>query len=396
MKLTKLLLLSAGMLSVSALASCGTKDEKAALEKVMKGTIITENATGAPVVSGTPSELDGFKNTCLDLTTVQIKNKKNVKITWEVVSNKDKVKSQAKLDDNHDRLKFNYGSHAEGHDDQYETTEVELKATGKCGGAKLTKNYKVVLKHNKNIYDALSLEEFYAAEGDRYAIQDEDYGLPGNHGQQYNYVKVSGKLEYMSPDGNWGLLSDGDHVVELYQLTKSTDYAMCEVGKYLDVYGSVSQYKGNLQVQYCNFIEEMSDHSRIQAMTEYGEMPEDMNTSVAFNSGVMSRIATLSNVEVLKFFDKNNNEKAATDFDAGDRFVIQVQKGAKKFNIAYDYHAAKGDDTLTAAFNSFIKGLSAGDHINVKGTIRYNIDGDLAKPGGEYQLTPYFAEHLSK
>ena len=401
MKHTKLLMVVASSFAAMSLASCGTKEEKAALEKVMKGTIITENATGAPVVSGTPSDLDGYKNTCLDLTTLQVKNKKNVKIEWKVLSNESAVKSVSALDDNHNRMRFDYGSHKEGDENDYTTTEVKLQAKGKCGGAKLTKEFTVNLKNNKNIYDKLSLENFYRVEDgeNKYAFQNDDYTIAGNHGQQYRYVEISGKLEYMSPDGNWGLLSDGNHVVELYQLTKSTDYDQAVVGKYLTVWGSISQYNGNLQVQYCNFIEEMSDHSAIADMVEYGEMKAGMNTKasedyVPFTAGIMNRVGELKGAQVVELQDKDGKVINFNTFNPEVRQVLKVTKGGNNFMIAYDYHVSKGDEEVATAMRNFFGNLSVGQEISLEGTIRYNLAAGL-KEGGEYQITPFLKSHVS-
>ena len=390
MKLTKLLLLSATALGTLTLTSCGgTKEEKAALEKVMKGTIISENSTGSPVVSGTPTDLDGYKNTCVDLTTVQIRSKKTINIEWKVLAGEDKVKSKGALDDNHDRMKFIYGSHAEG-SDAFDTTEVKLQATGKCGGAKLVKEFVVNLKHNKDIYDDMSLEQFYAVAGGHYAFQDDEFNIKGNHGQKYYYVHVQGKLEYLSPDGNWGLLSNGDRVIELYQLSKSTDYEVAAEGKYLDVWGSISQYKGNPQVQYCNFMEEMSDHSAIAPMTEYGEMSSD----ISWLSGQMNRVGTLSNATVKSIVDANGAEMQFSSFNAQVRQVITVTKDEVDYQVAYDYHVAKGVDELESQFNSFFRGLAVGNSVSFKGTLRYS--NDALTSGGEFTITPYLPSHLVK
>lgn len=405
MKLRKLIALGLGSVAAMAvLTACpkpaeATADQLEAVEKVLKGTAVTESGNGAPVVADTPTVLEGYKNVYLTLLKskkqkVSSGEKLDVTVEWSYdQALQPYVRELLNKDNEHDVLKFKYGhkktdSHGDITDEDPDTTRFTLKATAKAGAATLEKNFIVDLNHNDNIYDEVSLAQLYALNGagDNFAFMD-GTSIKGNHAQTYYYVAVKGKLEYLSPDGNWGLLSDGNHMMELYQLTKSTDYdvALANVGDYIKVYADVSHYKGNIQVAYCNFIEKLSDHSGIAERVDYGELPENMNEPgqtgyVPFYAGINNMNGTLTNVTV------KSGEFAS--FNKDGRFTFVVTKGSKDFTIAYDYHVGANSSDVGAECDRVIKSLAVGNTVTIKGTIRYCNDAGIIE-GGEFQLTPY-------
>ncbi len=423
MKLNKLLMLAAGTATaVITLAACAkkpTEDQLEAVEKALKQTVLTESGAGAPVVPGTPQDLEGYKNVSLTMTKakkqkVSSGEKLDVTIEWSYdESLKEYVRSFGEMDNEHDIMKFNYGhANVDEHGDvidptyktNFSTTEFKLKAVAKAGPATLEKEFIVNLKHNASVYDRLTIAELYARTGDQYVWQKDKKNINGNHNQTYYYVEVSGKVEYVSPDKNWGLLSDGNHMIELYQIKESTDKDICEEGEYITVKADISQYKGNVQLAYCNFMEKMADHSAIQPLTQYGELSENINKKgetgyEIFCSGIGNNIGTLSNVEVVKLLDKDGNEVPAgfPAFNKDARQIIVVKKGTTEFWIAHDYHTATNDSAFGNELATVVKGLSAGDHVDIKGTLRYAKEGDEPfDEGGEWQLTPFQAGDFIK
>jgi hypothetical protein len=411
MKIRKLIALSLGSAAaMAALAGCpkpgATADQLEAVEKVLKGTSVTESGQGAPVLPDTPTLLEGYKNVYLTLLKskkqkVSSGEKLDVTVEWSYDSALEPyVRELINKDNEHDVLKFKYGhkktdEHGDITEDAPDQTRFTLKATAKSGEATLTKEFLLDLNHNDNIYDNVTLAELYAKNeaGTNFAFMD-GTSIKGNHKQTYYYVAVAGKLEYLSPDGNWGLLSDGNHMMELYQLTKSTDYdvAVANVGDYIKVYADVSQYKGNVQVAYCNFIEKLTDHSAIAPRVDYGELPENMNVAgeedfVPFYAGINNMNGTLTGVTV------KSGEFAS--FNKGGRFTFVVTKGSQDFTIAYDYHVGANDSDVGNELDRVIKSLAIGNTITVKGTIRYCNDAGIAE-GGEYQLTPYRLGDIAK
>ena len=408
MKLKNLLLVGFCSLGVLSLTSCGgTKDEKEAIEKTFKGTVATESKNGSPLVTSAAAELIGEENVYLSLTKTQKKKVssgavKEVKIEWQYDSKYDSlVKGVDKLDDEHDRVKFNYKTRkTDGSGnvlDSFDVDEFVITATATCGGAKDTRTFKANVQHNRAVYDEITLEQFYEKKSTAgtedpvggaeyvYKFQDPESGyIVGNHGQKYNFIKVSGKLEYIAPDYNWGLLSDGEKMLELYRLDASTDKDVLEVGKYYDIYAEVGTYKGNVQASFCHYIEEMSDHSSIAAAVDYGELPAKMNDSsdshfVSFCDGVNNRVGYLTNVSLVADMPSINVE---------GRFTFLVEKDGEQFTIAHDYHVAKNSSDVGAEIARVLTGLHAGDRLNLKGTIRYVNDNGV-QPGGEFQLTPF-------
>ena len=94
MKLNKLLMVSAAsLLSLATLTGCpkaevATADQLEAVEKALKQTVLTESGAGSPVVAGSPTDLEGYKNVSLTMTKVRNKlkvssgEKVDVTIDW--------------------------------------------------------------------------------------------------------------------------------------------------------------------------------------------------------------------------------------------------------------------------------------------------------------------------
>ena len=426
MKLNKLLMVSAAsLLSLATLTGCpkaevATADQLEAVEKALKQTVLTESGAGSQVVAGSPTDLEGYKNVSLTMTKVRNKlkvssgEKVDVTIDWSYDSSLEQyVRSFQEFDNEHDLMKFNYGhAQTDEHGDVidptyktgYTTTEFKLKATAKAGPASLEKEFIVNLKHNASVYDKLSIAQIYETEGGQYKWQKDKKNIKGNHNQTYYYVEVSGKVEYVSPDKNWGLLSDGNHMIELYQIKESTDKDVCEVGEYITVKADISQYKGNVQLAYCNFMEKMADHASITPLVTVGELSGNINQKgeegyQTYCSGIGNNIGTLTDVAVKELRDKDGNVVSAgfSAFNKDARQIIVVTKGGHDIWIAHDYHTAANSAAFGDELSSVVKSLSVGDHVNFKGTLRYAKDGDEPfDEGGEWQLTPYQAGDFVK
>lgn len=416
MKLNKLLMVSAATFtSLMALTACpkekATADQLEAVEKALKQTVLTESAAGSPLVPGTPADLEGEKNTTLELTKfkkgqkVSSGAKLDVEFEWSYDSSYESlIRAREEKDEAHDLIKFNYHharTDASGdvidYKTEYDTDEFKLKCVAKCGPATLEKEFIANLKHNAAVYDPISMADVYRLNGagTAYAWQQVVDGeispknIQGNHKQNFYFVEVSGKVEYISPDKNWGLMSDGNRMVELYRVDECQDKAFVEPGEYITVKAEVSHYKGNVQLSFVRFVEKMADHSAILDRVDYGELPAKMNVDgdaayVAYCSGDANRIGQLSNVTV-KTIDTST-------FNKGARFTFDVTKDGQDFTIAYDYHTGAHDSDVGNDLAQAIKSLSVGSTVTVKGTLRYvatNGDDEPFSKDGAWQLTPY-------
>ena len=387
--------------------------ENEAIQAALLEDVAISSMSSSAISSDTINELEGLYNTSLSLTTKLTETlsdgrTKDITIEWQYNDSlAEYVKSLSVVSESQSKLKFNYGSaHTDSagnvidptYKTEFDTTTFVLTAVYTCGGTSQTKSFTLRLDHNAPIYDDINLTQLYAknSDGNNFEFVN-GTNIKGNHNQTYYYVAVSGKLEYVSPDGNWGLLSDGNHVVEVYQLSRFTDYdvAAANVGNYVTIYGNVSHYKGNIQIAYACRIDILTDSSAISPLVEYGELPEGMNDTsstdyVPFYEGIHNQIGQLTNVEVVKLVSYyDNSEIPFSSFNKGTRSFLIVKKGSHLFTIAYDYHTASNSSLFGDEIESIIKNLSAGDHVTVKGTIRYSSDDYSFSANGEYQLTPF-------
>lgn len=413
MKISKLLLASLAPIALLAVTGCNKKataDQLEVVEKAFKTLCVSETIGGNPVSINAPMDIKGEENCALELTkTKPVKASSGEKLTVTMeysfdASYNDVVKEVLAKDPEHDLIKFNYGhidTDLEGNiiPDSFRVTEFKLKAKAICGPATCEKEFVINLQHNKAIYDAKTIADVYAIHpaGGRYAFQeiDETTGktyIAGNHGQNFNYIAIKGKLEYVAPDYNWGLFSDGEKMMELYRLDLSTDKNILEVGKYYTMYGEIAQYKGNVQVSYISYIEDLADHSAVADRVDYGELPAGINNSASpqfthYYEGINNRYGKLTSVTV------KTETSEFSSFASGARFTFEVTKDDETFTIAYDYHIAANDNESGLNVAQRIAGLHKGDTITIKGTIRYASD-DL-NDNGEWQLIPMVAGDIA-
>ena len=351
--------------------------------------------------SGTTPYLQGYLNDRVRLmTSYEYSTNYNISISWSPIDGSEKIKSAIHYYSYYE-VSFNYGTINNPSAGTFSTSYVAFEATLSLNYSSLKCTYIIALDNNKPIYDTMSIAELHSLNGDKYSFQDDDYNIMGNHNQEYYYVGVSGKLEYITPDCNFAILSDGEHSIEMYGgSTTSLDYDKLTVGNYYTVYGRLSNYLGQMQLIYCNYIETISDPSSISEPVPYGEMAEGMCDSasenfVPFYSGITSRFASLSGVYVKELRDTHGNVIPFSSFTMMSRQYLIVTKGEYDFTIYYDYHVVVCKESLAYYYENIIRNLNVNDRISVQGVIRYRNESDgTISPGGVYTLTPYQESHL--
>lgn len=288
--------------------------------------------------------------------------------------------------------------------------DFALTATVKCGSATASKsqNYFAHLKAPTLQYDSITIADVYKlnAAGTNFDIVDEaqDYFKP-NHGQKYFYCKVKGKVNYCAPDGNWGLISDGNQVMEIYAGagTKLTEEFFPALGTgYVEVVGNLSMYLGNIQIGYIYQINALSDHSMIAEPTGWNEVTTENYANVhqytpLWMNGFWKVSATYNgNIK-----DSNGNDITDPSKIVDKRFTFEVKVGDKVLVIAWDYHADNGvtdADAGLGIFNEFkakIVSLKVGDPVNIKGTMRFVRTEGVFKDKGAWNLVPFYKGQLA-
>lgn len=404
-----------GCAAVMSLASCNgggnAQGEAAAVEKAKKASICALAASGTPVLADTNTTLSGDAQDQLLLTAKQVTKIEGQNYTVDIAWSYDATKYSANVkgisdvegDANHKKMEFIYPTN----DHTGDLPVVEFSAHLTCGSASADAKYIVTLDKVNTIFDDLTIAQIIAVKdsttfvpGEKmFALQNDDHdGYMMNHNQKYYYVRTSGKLIYLSPDKNWGLLADGQNVIQLYQISKCSMKDVAVQGKYLTIEGNLGNGYGNLQLSYITKIEEMSDHSKIAEPAEYGELKEGLNEkshadylNYAGDGKISNAIVSLTGVTFAGTDDP-------IDQDLKGRFVFNVKKGTHIFKIAYDYHVydQAGGTSGLDAWKDLLRNAKTGETVfNIKGTCRYSNDdgGHGFGKEGVWAVTPFEPSH---
>lgn len=385
------------------LSSCGpSADQTAAVEKIAGAAIVT--ADGSPLLAGTASEIFGDENTPLMMTVSQVTNingnKMTVEIDWTYDASYQSLVAAFEVvegDATHKMMTFNYPTMGA------EIANFKFTANLKCGPAVATAQFEVNLNPVTHIWDKMTLAQLYArnSAGTNYAFIDETgTKIATNHGQDYYYVDVCGKLLYVSNDGNWGVIADGQYYIEIYAGSaydlKPSSYPALVVGNYIEVRGNIGQYQGCPQIGFITRIQLMEDHSSIADPVPFGNVSEEQFNSWNQYDGLVHRYATYNDV-VYNGNIKNKNSVAitASSIVLTERFTFEVKIGSTVAVIAFDYHtnndgSSGSDPNVARAIRTILLASTAGTtHLKIDGTLRYvSTSTNYWDNTGSYQLTP--------
>lgn len=406
MKGKKLLLLGLGLGMSAVLASCGGLSEEAAnklIEKAFTMNVVT-TSKGTIVTDTIVADLSATSNDSLIVTTKQTvkdgdkKYDVDFEYTWEDSEEAPVVKEYTDIEDDttHKVVTFNYPYQGK------DPIEFTVKGTGKLSGFVVSKDFKIRLNPTTIEFDEIKISDLYKknSAGNNFAYVDTTTGkIKPNHSNAFYYVTVKGKLTYISPDGNWALMGDGEHSAQLYQIAKSVaTWKNLVVGKYYEVDCEVSNGYGNIQLSFISRMDECSGEG-IADPVGMGVLPEGINNKDnanfhAFFCGDSNRDAELSNVTLKTY--------SSSSFKYGARYTFTVTNGSEDIIIAYDYHVAasgnKDQDEVYKAFKTVLDGATVGStKLDIKGTFRWaDADGkNNIGPNGAWQVVPYLASHIA-
>lgn len=391
-------------LAAALLGGCrgGSSNGQAAVDKVMGGNVCMLNGV-TPIVSGTTSECSGDTNDYVQVVTKQIVAVNDAKVTvdvaWSYAGFEADVFRFRTIDgdDYHKNFEFNYpaiGAAAKA---------IEIVATPSVDGKAFTAvKFSLSLKAMTVNFPEWSISKIYELndEGTMFKhVSDATKGYyegtqPEGTDPNYCYIKTYGEVVYLAPDGNWGLIADGEKWIEIYagaayNLSSKT-YADLKVGAKVYVYGEVTHYLGNVQVGYISKVVEMSDPQRVTAPSAVKTLDEAFFTANKQICQDMNRFVTVSG----KFKSKSISVDSARG-----TFVITI--GSKDVTIAYDYHTAKeGSSTLFSEMKTILDSATTATTITVKGTLRWANTSKEASPvygntAGMWTVVPYLPGHVA-
>jgi len=245
--------------------------------------------------------------------------------------------------------------------------------------------------------------------------------------KQYLYLNVIGKVIYLAPDGNWGLLADGENVLEFYAGSAAKSLTPTNwpnfSKEYVKISANMGHYHGNVQygfltkVAECTaaekaLIEEPTMNFRQLTQEKLESLKVDGFTAqlqacevdgVVLEGSLRQVTGTLVANSIATTETVNNQEVekplTADTVLAGQRFTFKLQVGTETMTVAYDYHADKtASNGLFNALQAALK-KGAGTSITIKGTMRYS--GNNSSPfvyegnNGVWNITPFDVSHVS-
>ena len=245
----------------------------------------------------------------------------------------------------------------------------------------------VNLGADKAVYkfkSTLDIMDYEPEAGQKYS----PYFAGNNEGaeEDYLYVGVKGKVIYLAPDGNWGLIADGDQVMEIYAgagtKLKAENFPNL-ANEYVCVWGNISQYTGNVQLSFISKITKIEASEITEPTKTYATLDasaiaalknpenEGYDSHKQFIDGFSNSLAKVTGTFVAGSL-KDRDGKAVSGFDklVDNRFTFELKVGTEKMTIAYDYHTNIG--AKTNLFSEYVAQLKKGGNITVKGTARYN------------------------
>ena len=245
--------------------------------------------------------------------------------------------------------------------------------------------------------------------------------------KQYLYVNVKGKVLYLSPDGNFGLIADGEECMEIYAgagtklLTKN--WPNLAVGNYVTVVGNMGQFCGNVQLGFITKIlkanasdvnpvpETLNFHAldaeAIAALTKEGYTAQTQALKVGGidMNGSLRQVTGTVKTDSYRYCTGNADNSAdwhtttsTSDLVRSNRFMFDLDVGGgQSFTVYYDKHST--DSSNTGIYDAVKAGLAKGSQITVKGMMRYfgndSMPFVLKGNTGHWTITPFDASHVA-
>jgi len=365
------------------------------------------------------------------LTNAYTYKGKKVEFTWNVPTGQPYFKKilQPETDEDHQFIEVNYLGYA--HKEEMGTLTWNISKI-KCGSAVAESpdvTYQCRFQNETILHTSTTIDELLAFHTNEkvVTVDDVDYKWPStydlidydqvdgdgkpnpyfiqsdvdNPDAGYYYTNVKGKVIYLAPDGKFGLIGDGESVLQIYAGSGTalleSNYPYLGVGKYVTVSGNMSQYCGNVQLGYVTKIqpadasevtdpsgtynqlsaaeiqtfETYADHAQIQAVEVDGVI---MANSLRKVTGTV-KSGTLK-VCTGKAENKDDWKAADSLADKGKRYMfdIEVSDGTgvddpkATFTVYYDKHVAVGAGA--SVFNN-LKTAYASGSVTVEGFATY-------------------------
>lgn len=443
-------LLTASFIAIAGLTACGgadvpgpvanikggSTDEKTAIQQCIENSPTAVLGTVSVFPNGTSYDASADNGDFLLLGTKIIGVEVNmtmfdVEIEWNVDTTSPYFESIQDLSDTQKVVQFKFPTNGDA------VYDFSLKSV-KCGGAVSTDPQctyslnlkKPVYKHvdetiaNLNACSAAPIAQKNGEYGYKMIKYDQKspYWVGNNPGTEkdYYYVNVSGEMIYTAPDGNWGLLADGENIIEVYAgsgtgIMASNFPAINK--KYVTVSANMGQYTGNIQLGFVTYIKEASAANKKTATINYqkintewlnkldkeyeAEIEDKDDGGNVIGTHTEYKHSQLQNVPGMNLssalVEVTGTYVDGSYVSSGKRFTFKIQvDDTHQVTIAYDYHV----DSAKQISNLLKSARESGKAMTIKGTYRYNCSDsapflqNFSNPG-DWQVVPFLAEHVA-
>ena len=271
--------------------------------------------------------------------------------------------------------------------------------------------------HFPSTMDIIDYE--YHAEYDRYYPSFKTNN-PEAQTNRFLYVNVPGKVVYLAPDGNWGLLADGENAINFFAGKSGTaltprNWPNLAVGNYVTISATVDQYQGNVQLTFVTKIKEAkaSDldaepslqyheltDAKIALLETEGYTCQKHNVMIddahMFNS--LRKVTGTYVEDSLTVKSGDEFEKAEIeDISSSLRFMFKLEVGGKEMDVAYDYHTDQ--DGSHNVYNKLQAKLMSGGEMTISGCMRYfgnDLDAFITEGNnGVWSIVPFVSENIA-
>ncbi|GEM_PF-3766674 len=302
---------------------------------------------------------------------------------------------------------------------------INVVVTAECSG--ITQKRKAVIVLTPVTYEIrkATLEDIYSKDpltGEFKFLKDENNGS-----FSFSYsdvIETQGKLIYVAPDLSFGLLQDGDHFIELYQLDNCTYFLLQE---YHHMVGQNVFVKGRLYCKYGNITLAYITECRGIRPGDTTHQVKDASSFVFDQSGLLNnewwagpmmfnQVGRVTNLTIAgDEVYRVKRGSISTTLELINKSDISVRNNRYEFyvrlsngsivNVTTDYHSCSNGEKLNSfgtALEQFLKTkINAGETISLGGYIRWENSREFQTEGrnriltsGNWCIVPFLEEHL--
>ena len=416
----------------------GSEDEQTAILEVLNNKPIAARFGGqtGTIFDDQVTELKEDMGTSIKLTLTQLYKGKTVAIEWTMDESQEYFGKRHYSDEAHDLIEIDYKGKGVA-DGQFKWKIAKMT----CGEAVANPNIEFNAKIVNSVYhrddaviadiNKVTDEEKIVVAGNAthkfastFDIIDYEYdpdskyayspyfrtNNPDAEEGRFLYYNVNAKVVYTAPDGNWGLVGDGNQFLEIYAGAGTPlvqkNYPNLANGS-VQVIGNMSQYCGNIQLGFIYRIKAIDGAGIADPVLTYPALSESdiagfkvagYGAQKQAIDGFSNSLRSVTGTLIPGSIKKDGESVEASALSKSSRFTFELQVGEEKMKVAYDYHTDK--DGSQGLFSALQTKLAAGGEMTIKGTMRYEGDNDLkfiteGNDNAVWTVVPFLADHVA-